>query len=73
MGPSGICIVVPKMIMLQSFVMKKLERKNMDTYRAAGGSKAVLFVDDVNMCSVDSVGTHRPLEVLHHYLDHGLW
>lgn len=50
-----------------------MERKNKALYRAPEGMKAVLFVDDLNMAKVDNVGVQPALEVLHQFLDYGLW
>ena len=42
----------------------KLEKKTRMTYGAAPGKKVAIFVDDINMPSVEEYGAQPPIELL---------
>jgi len=58
----------------QCVIEEKLEKKRRDLYGAPVGNKIAVFIDDINMPSVDKYGTQPTIELLRMLIDkHGFY
>jgi dynein heavy chain, axonemal len=53
----------------QSTIESKIERKSKGFYSAVGNKKLIIFVDDLNMPSVEVYGAQPPIELLRSFID----
>ena len=58
-------------ISTQANIEGKLMKKTKKTYGAPGSAKTLIFIDDINMPSVESSGAQPPIELLRQLLTQG--
>ncbi|XP_067140193.1 dynein axonemal heavy chain 7 isoform X4 [Centruroides vittatus] len=57
----------------QNVILEKLERRRKGIYGPLPGNKLVVFINDLNMPVQEQFGAQPCIEILHQWIDHGIW
>ncbi|KAA0723088.1 Dynein heavy chain 2, axonemal [Triplophysa tibetana] len=58
---------------VQEIIESRVEKRIKGVYVPVGGKNLLVFLDDLNMPSVDDFGSQPPLELLRLWIDYGFW